>query len=304
MVRCSARALVNSSRGRFGPESRTLLASPHSGTNEDERFLQEIGLGPLPRCRRPSHFRLSFRPQPLPTWSSHWSGWARRRWTSARRGTRGRGCPRRRSAGCRAGLRLGATRIGGLRRRASTQRAGRAGRRSRELASGAGRGVGQTLVSALSVDVLRVPAGLVHAVGSAWESGDPIEGLSALFWKPGAAQVDAVVASAVDGDFKGAAEAGVVGEVGPQACEIIGLKSSNSPTTDEGAGAGRGRVFQCCTPVQFGAQRGALLFAVNRRRNRGATAQPRVEPRALSRPARRGRAGEAQRLQCAAAEVP
>lgn len=42
--------------------------------------------------------------------------------------------------------------------------------------------------------------------------------------------------------------AGVVGEVGPQACEIIGLKSYNSPTTDEGAGAGRGRVFQCCAP--------------------------------------------------------
>ncbi len=78
-----------------------------------------------------------------------------------------------------------------------------------ELASGAGSGVGKAVASALSVDVLRVPAGLFHAVGSAWESGDPIEGLSTLFWKPGAAQVDELVASAVDGDFKGAAEAGV-----------------------------------------------------------------------------------------------
>jgi len=64
-----------------------------------------------------------------------------------------------------------------------------------ELANGAANGVGQAVASALSVDVLRVPAGLVHAVGSAWESGDSIEGLSELFWKPGAAQVDVLVGS-------------------------------------------------------------------------------------------------------------
>ena len=54
-----------------------------------------------------------------------------------------------------------------------------------------------------------MPAGLLHVAGSAWASGDPVAGLGALFWEPGAAQVDDLVASAVDGDFKGAAEAGV-----------------------------------------------------------------------------------------------
>ncbi len=110
-----------------------------------------------------------------------------------------------------------------------------------ELASGAGSGVGKAVASALSVDVLRVPAGLFHVVGSAWESGDPIEGLSALFWKPGAAQVDAVVASAVDGDFKGAAEAGVkavaigvatgvaLGELGGAAADAAGAPGPKEP---------------------------------------------------------------------------
>ena len=118
-----------------------------------------------------------------------------------------------------------------------------------ELASGAGSGVGKAVASALSVDVLRVPAGLFHVVGSAWESGDPIEGLSALFWKPGAAQVDAVVASAVDGDFKGAAEAGVkvvtigvatgvaLGELGGAAVDAA--KGAKEAGTAGGPRAGR-----------------------------------------------------------------
>jgi hypothetical protein len=78
-----------------------------------------------------------------------------------------------------------------------------------ELVSGAASGVGQAAATALSVDLLRVPAGLLHVAGSAWASSDPVAGLGALFWEPGAAQVDDLVASAVDGDFKGAAEAGV-----------------------------------------------------------------------------------------------
>jgi hypothetical protein len=78
-----------------------------------------------------------------------------------------------------------------------------------ELVSGAASGVGQAAATALSIDLLRVPAGLLHVAGSAWESGDPVAGLGALFWEPGAAQVDDLVASAIDGDFKGAAEAGV-----------------------------------------------------------------------------------------------
>ena len=78
-----------------------------------------------------------------------------------------------------------------------------------EVTRGALAGVGGAVGDALSIDLLHVPTGLIRIVGDAWASGDPIGGLSAIFWEPGRAQVDQVVASAVEGDFEGAAEAGV-----------------------------------------------------------------------------------------------
>ena len=78
-----------------------------------------------------------------------------------------------------------------------------------EVARGALEGVGGAVGDALSIDLLHVPTGLIRIVGDAWSTGDPVGGLSAIFWEPGRAQVDQVVASAVEGDFEGAAEAGV-----------------------------------------------------------------------------------------------
>jgi hypothetical protein len=120
-----------------------------------------------------------------------------------------------------------------------------------ELVSGAASGVGQAAATALSIDLLRVPAGLLHVAGSAWESGDPVAGLGALFWDPGAAQVDDLVASAIDGDFKGAAEAGVkaitigvatgvaLGELGGAAADAA--KDVAGTRGGENAAAVRGR---------------------------------------------------------------
>jgi hypothetical protein len=123
-----------------------------------------------------------------------------------------------------------------------------------ELVSGAASGVGQAAATALSVDLLRVPAGLLHVAGSAWASGDPVAGLGALFWEPGAAQVDDLVASAVDGDFKGAAEAGVkaitigvatgvaLGELGGAAAEAAkAAKDAPGPTPRVSSKTLRGR---------------------------------------------------------------
>ena len=114
----------------------------------------------------------------------------------------------------------------------------------KDLAEQLQNGEAQAAATALSVDLLRVPAGLLHVAGSAWASGDPVAGLGALFWEPGAAQVDDLVASAVDGDFKGAAEAGVkaitIGVATGVALGELGGAAAEAAKDVEGGTAGSG----------------------------------------------------------------
>ncbi|MFO0759126.1 MAG: FG-GAP-like repeat-containing protein [Byssovorax sp.] len=118
-----------------------------------------------------------------------------------------------------------------------------------ELLHGSARGVGQAAAEVTEIDWLRVPAGLVRSVQTAWGADDPLSGLSALFWEPGASQVDVLVERAVEGDFEGAAEAGVkvvtvgvatgvaLGELGGAAVDAANAGSSG-PEIKTGAAGG------------------------------------------------------------------
>jgi hypothetical protein len=66
-------------------------------------------------------------------------------------------------------------------------------------------GLANLAVDAARIDLLHVPAGLAHLVGSAWQGGGGVSGLAAIFWEPGRAQVAAAAEQAADGDFRGAA---------------------------------------------------------------------------------------------------
>ncbi|MEO7594477.1 MAG: hypothetical protein ABI134_24910 [Byssovorax sp.] len=66
-------------------------------------------------------------------------------------------------------------------------------------------GLANLAAGAVRVDLLHVPAGLARLVGSAWQGGGGLSGLSAIFWEPGRAQVAPAVDQAIDGDFRAAA---------------------------------------------------------------------------------------------------
>jgi hypothetical protein len=94
---------------------------------------------------------------------------------------------------------------------------------------------------AARIDVLHLPSGLGHLLGSAWRGGGGLGGLAALFWEPARAQVDEAVAQAADGDFRGAAASTVkaVG-VGVAAGVAIGeLGAAAVDAIDTGTGLGR-----------------------------------------------------------------
>jgi RHS repeat-associated protein len=102
-----------------------------------------------------------------------------------------------------------------------------------ELASGAASGAGQIADDAMKIDLVHIPTGLFRIAGTAWQDGDPVGGLTALFWAPARQHVDEVVAQAIDGDFKAAGAAGVkaltvgvaagvaIGELGAAGVEAI-----------------------------------------------------------------------------------
>jgi hypothetical protein len=102
-----------------------------------------------------------------------------------------------------------------------------------ELGRGAKDGIVDLAADAARLDLLHVPRGLAHLVRSAWSSGGGLGGLVSVVLEPGRAQVAAAVDRAAEGDFRGAAAAGVkaigvavttgiaVGELGAAAVDAV-----------------------------------------------------------------------------------
>ncbi len=94
-------------------------------------------------------------------------------------------------------------------------------------------GLADLAADAARLDVLHVPAGMARLLGSAWQGGGGVNGLAALFWEPGRAQVAAAVDQAIDGDFRAAAASTVkavgvgvatgvaIGELGAAAVDAL-----------------------------------------------------------------------------------
>jgi RHS repeat-associated protein len=120
-----------------------------------------------------------------------------------------------------------------------------------EVANGTVDGIKNLATDAARIDVLHLPAGLGHLLGSAWRGGGGLGGLAALFWEPARAHVDEVVAQAVDGDFRGAAAstvkavgvgvaAGVaIGELGAAAVEAVAEGRGGTRVTGDALKAAR-----------------------------------------------------------------
>jgi hypothetical protein len=120
-----------------------------------------------------------------------------------------------------------------------------------EAAKGTADGIKSLATDAARIDVLHIPSGLGHLLGSAWRGGGGLGGLAALFWEPARAHVDESVAQAAEGDFRGAAAstvkavsvgvaAGVaIGELGAAAVDAAGAGGSRRPSS-----AQRERVFE------------------------------------------------------------
>ena len=101
--------------------------------------------------------------------------------------------------------------------------------------------VADLAADAARIDLLHLPAGLARLVQSAWQSEGGLTGLATVVLGPGRQQVAAAVDAAAEGDFRGAAAAGVkalavgvstgiaVGELGAAAVNAV----------DTGTGVGR-----------------------------------------------------------------
>jgi hypothetical protein len=103
-----------------------------------------------------------------------------------------------------------------------------------ELGRGAKDGIVDLAADAARLDLLHVPAGLARLARSAWSSGGGLGGLVSVVLEPARAQVAAAVDRAAEGDFRGAAAAGVkaigvavttgiaVGDLGAAAVDAVG----------------------------------------------------------------------------------
>ena len=69
--------------------------------------------------------------------------------------------------------------------------------------------VADLAADAARIDLLHLPAGLARLVQSAWQSEGGLTGLATVVLGPGRQQVAAAVDAAAEGDFRGAAAAGV-----------------------------------------------------------------------------------------------
>ena len=128
------------------------------------------------------------------------------------------------------------------------------------MSFGAGDGVADLAADAARIDLLHMPAGLARLVQSAWQSGGGLEGLAFVVLGPGRQQVAAAVDSAAEGDFRGAAAAGVkalavgvstgiaVGELGAAAVNAAGAAGIEKKSEVRGA-AGGPRAGKAFTPA-------------------------------------------------------
>jgi hypothetical protein len=78
-----------------------------------------------------------------------------------------------------------------------------------ELGRGAKDGIVDLAADAARLDLLHVPAGLARLARSAWSSGGGLGGLVSVVLEPAREQVAAAADRAAEGDFRGAAAAGV-----------------------------------------------------------------------------------------------
>jgi hypothetical protein len=125
------------------------------------------------------------------------------------------------------------------------------GRGTVEIAGDLSRGVKDGLVDvgadAARFDLLHVPRGLARLVRSAWSSGGGLSGLAAVVLEPGREQVATAVDRAAEGDFRGAAAAGVkaisvgvatgiaIGEVGAAAVDALHPAPTSGTATTGGS---------------------------------------------------------------------
>ncbi|MEO7594475.1 MAG: HNH endonuclease, partial [Byssovorax sp.] len=94
-------------------------------------------------------------------------------------------------------------------------------------------GLANLATDAVRIDLLHVPAGLARLVGSAWQGGGGLSGLSAIFWEPGRAQVALAVDQAIDGDFRASA-ASTVEAVGVGVATGIALGELGAAAVEAG----------------------------------------------------------------------
>jgi hypothetical protein len=119
------------------------------------------------------------------------------------------------------------------------------GKSSVEIAADFARGTKDGLVDlaadAARLDLLHVPRGLARLVRSAWESEGGLSGLASVVLGPGREQVATAVDRAGEGDFRGAAAAGVKAiSVGVTTGIAIGELGAAAVNAVQTAGTGPG----------------------------------------------------------------
>jgi hypothetical protein len=129
------------------------------------------------------------------------------------------------------------------------------GKSSVEIAADFARGTKDGIVDlaadAARFDLLHVPRGLARLVRSAWESEGGLSGLASVVLEPGREQVATAVDRAGEGDFRGAAAAGVkaisvgvttgiaVGELGAAAVNAVDAAGPEKGGSGEPSRAGK-----------------------------------------------------------------
>ena len=117
-------------------------------------------------------------------------------------------------------------------------------------------GLANLAANAVRIELLHVPAGPARLVGNAWHGGGAVNGLTALFWEPGRAQVALAVDQAIDGDFRAAAASTVeavgvgvatgiaLGELGAAAVDAVrSVPSGPTIKTGDAGGPTAGQRF-------------------------------------------------------------
>ncbi|MFS8066929.1 MAG: RHS repeat-associated core domain-containing protein [Byssovorax sp.] len=131
-------------------------------------------------------------------------------------------------------------------------------------------GLANLATDAVRIDLLHVPSGLARLVGSAWQGGGGLSGLSAIFWEPGRAQVALAVDQAIEGDFRAAA-ASTVEAVGIGVATGIALGELGAAAVEAGAAVleESGSVKAPRTGKSFTPKGRQIIDAENAARNNG-----------------------------------